>query len=63
MAHHRKGTASRNRGCMLCKPWRAAGNGGRKEQEAGKDPLTLYERVGHRLAQGSWREQDSTEDD
>ena len=27
MATHRKGKAKRNRGCMLCKGYRALGNG------------------------------------
>jgi hypothetical protein len=61
MAHHRKGTASRNRGCGLCKPWRKAGNGGRKDADSRRDPLVLYERIGHHLAPGAWRDDRSGE--
>lgn len=49
MARPKKGVAKRNRGCNLCKPHRAAGNGGRKVSERRRDPLTLYKHHGHRL--------------
>jgi hypothetical protein len=52
MARTRKGVAKRKRGCWMCKPWRAAGNGQDRtaHPERRRDPLGHYRHVGHRLA-------------
>jgi hypothetical protein len=57
MARHRAGVAKRNRGCCLCKPHRAEGNGAwNREHILRHDPLRDHRAVGHRVHESEWRE-------
>lgn len=58
MARAHRGRAKRNRGCNLCKPHRKAGNGGRKETWAKRDPLASYRHTGNRVHPSTWQTPD-----